>query len=191
MDSKDKSKKKHLILIIICIIFLLGISYAIFTYFSNTDKKQKIKTGTLILNLKEDNKLELVNTSPTSDVDAMQAASYNFTVENTGTETAKYQIYIIEDEEKYQADNCSDKKMPLSKIRFSVIKNQEANLIGNLGEQSGIISTPTLKAGSTDNYKVRLWIDEKASNEVAGLHFHAKLQIKAILENRTNFETGA
>lgn len=190
MKSKGKHKKK-LLFLLVAVVFILGLSYAIFNYASNTSKKQLIKTGTLILKLKEENNLKLVNKAPTSDIDAMQADSYNFTVENTGTETAKYQIYLIDDEEKYQADNCSDKKLPWSKIRFSIIKENTANLIDNLGSKNGIIYQSTLIAGKTDNFKVRLWIDEKASNEVAGLHFHAKLQVKAILENRTDFETGA
>lgn len=190
--KKEKQKKIYILWIVIIVaVFLLAASFAIFNYSSNTTTKNTIKTGTLILTLEEDNALTLVNQAPITDSDAMTGNAYTFKIKNTGTETAKYQITILQDEAKYQEDNCTNKKLPWNKIRFSIIKNSGVNIIKNLQDQDGILTTTTVEAGKTDTYALRLWIDEQAGNEVANLHLHAKIQVKAILENRNDFETGA
>lgn len=190
-DKKNKQKKYLIMGGFVAVVILLTASYALFTYAKSSDQKNTLKTGTLILNLEEEEGLTLIDSAPISDSEALKGDSYNFSIHNTGTETSKYQIYLLDDEEKYQSDNCTDKKFPWSKIKYSITKNNGNSEVGHLGAKNGIITTTTLKSGTTDRYQLRLWIDQNASNEVAGLHFHAKMQVKAILEDKTDFNTGA
>lgn len=188
MDKKSK-KKYWMVLVIIFLVAFIVASYAVFSYFKSSVGENVLKTGTLVLELDE-KALNLIDTVPLSDQDAVNAPAYEFSIKNTGTETAKYQIYISDDEVKYQNDNCSEKKLPWSHIRYSIQKEDGDNIIEPL-EGKNIIYTNILKKGMTDHYKLRLWIDERSTNEIAGLHFHAKLQVKAILEDKTDFDTGA
>ncbi len=189
--DKINKKKYWIALVVIFLVVFLVASYALFTYFKSSSGESTLKTGTLVLELNEDKALTLIDSVPISDQDAINGESYNFSIKNTGTEIAKYQIYLLDDDARYQSDNCSNKKLPWSKIRYSIQREDENSLIEQLDERNGIIYTTTLKKGMTDQYKLRLWIDEKATNEIAGLHFHAKLQVKAILEDKTDFDTGA
>lgn len=190
-DKKNKQKKYLIMGGFVAVVILLTASYALFTYSKSSDIKKTLRTGTLILNLEEEEGLTLMDSAPISDSEALNGDSYNFTIHNTGTETSKYQIYLLDDEEKYQSDNCTDKKFPWSKIKYSITKNNSNSEVGHLDAKNGIITTTTLNSGTTDHYQLRLWIDQNASNEVAGLHFHAKMQVKAILEDKTDFDTGA
>lgn len=190
MDKKIRKKYGIIVGVIFLVVFLFA-SYALFTYFKSSTGESTLKTGTLVLELNEDKALTLIDSVPLSDQDAINGESYNFSIENTGTETAKYQIYLLDDDNKYQSDHCSDKKLPWSNIRYSIQRDDENSLVEQLDDRNGILYTTTLKKGMTDQYKLRLWIDERATNEIAGLHFHAKLQVKAILEDKTDFDTGA
>lgn len=190
LDKKNK-KKYWIVLVIVFLVAFLVASYALFNYFKSSTGENTLKTGTLILELDEESALTLIDSIPLSDQDAMSGPSYNFSIKNAGTETAKYQVYLLDDDAKYQSDNCSNKKLPWSVIRYSIQREDENSLVEQLDERDGIIYTTTLKKGMTDHYKLRLWLDNKATNEIAGLHFHAKLQVKAILEDKTDFDTGA
>ena len=183
------SKRFILYIMIVLVAVVLASSLAVMD--DGTSGKNIMRTGTLILDLKEDNNLTLLNSVPTGDSEALESKeTYDFTVENTGTETAKYRIYILEDTEKYQSDNCSDKKMPWSSLRYAIDKNETKGEASDLPDDGVILST-LLESGEKDKYKLRVWINSNAGNEVSGLHFHAKLEIKAILEDRTDYDTGA
>lgn len=188
-EKKENQKRNSIVIItILAVIILFAVSYAIFTYTGKGKERNTLTTGTLRLTLEEDSNLTLANQTPIRDIDAMSVEAYTFTINNTGTETAKYQIILVQDEEKYSP---TDKKLPWSSIRFSIIKNNGINIIKNLQDQDGVLTTTTVEAGKTDQYALRLWIDEQADEEISGATLHAKIKIKAILENRNNFETGA
>lgn len=191
MKKEDKIRKNTFVIMIAATITLvLTSSFALFTYFGE-GQEHKMTTGTLVLNLTEDNSLTLANTYPMSDKEALTTKAYTFKINNIGTEDAKYKLSIIDDATKYERDGCSSEKLPWSVIKYSVKKNDGQNNIGILADNNGIIDSSTIKANSTDNYEVRLWISSTAGNEIANLHLHAKIKIQAILTNRTNYETGA
>lgn len=191
MKSEKQIKKSTLLMIVVSVVVLVfTTSFAMFTYSRLGLKSQKLDTGTLILNLKEDKPLSLIDAYPISDGTALKKEAYSFTIENTGTEEAKYRVLLEDDEESYISDNCGDKKMPWDKIKYSIKRDSSVSKIAELGSNP-IIDTHTLKVGETSSYEVRLWINSSAGSDVSGLHFHGKILVQAILSNRTDYETGA
>ena len=178
--------------IIITACLLVG-SLAAFNYNSNVDEDEinNIRTGTLVVDMEEENNLELLNSMPMSDNDAIElSSSYNFKIKNTGNKNASYRIYIYDNDEKYTEENSSDRKLPWSYIKYGLSKNDGTYMVGTL-PSDGILQTSVVNTGETDNYKLKLWINSSATEEIANMQFHGKLRVKAILENRTDYDTGA
>ncbi len=181
----------YVVIVVAIIASIIAVSYSMFSYSSNNRKKHTMETGTLIVNLDEGESISLLDRYPISDSLAEKDEdAYTFTVNNTGTETANYRIYIVDDLEAYQEDSCTDSKMPWNKLRYSVTKNNTLIKTAAL-TNDGVLYTTNLASNNSDDYEIRIWIDSTAGNEVAGLHFHSKLVVKAILENRTDYDTGA
>ncbi len=193
MKEMDNKKKIAVMSILILVLVAITVvSYAAATYAKKGSVKNTITTGTLVLELDDEKELELTDSIPTTDTSGISKEAYTFTVNNTGTEAARYRVSIVDDEEAYTSDGCSDKKIPWEDIRFSVTKNDEVTQTKNLKESDGVIDEAILNSGEEkNNYKIRVWIDSAAGNDVANHHFHAKVKIEAILGNRTDYETGA
>ena len=187
-----KNKKYvFIILVILVIVSVLAISYALFSYSSNNNNDSVLTTGTLKLNLEEKNTLSLLSTYPLSDTLAVTKEGYKFELENTGTEKSNFRLYIIDDEDSYTTNNVSESnKLDWTKIRYAVYKNDEQQIISNLNSD-GVLYTGSIDSGITDKYELKVWLSSDATNSDAGKSFYGKLRIKAILSNRTNYDTGA
>lgn len=187
--KKDKRKRVILYLIIALVIVVVGTSLALNKYSTLGTSKNVFKTGTLIVKLEDGNSLSLLNSVPMSDSDVSNLDSYKFNIKNTGTLDAKYEISLIEDEDKYNSDNCSDNKLPFTSLKYSINNGEETET--KALDDTGLLMYDTIDAGTTKNYNLKIWINENAGNEVQGKHFHAKLKVKVIPSTRTDYDTGA
>ena len=193
--EKNNNIKKFIPIIVLAVfVFLVGIGYSLsaVSFDLPGNNKNTLKTGTLIISLDSTKDLDLVSAVPTADSDGISSDSYTFKISNTGTVDSKYQISIVDDEEKYTSDNCLDKKLANSKIKYTLTESETAteNDVKTLPDD-GIIKEDLVKVDSNKTYYLRVWIDSQAGNEVAGKHFHGKVKVKAIVGDRTNYDTGA
>ncbi len=193
--EKNNNIKKFIPIIVLAVfVFLVGIGYSLsaVSFDLPGNNKNTLKTGTLIISLDSTKDLDLVSAVPTADSDGISSDPYTFKISNTGTVDSKYQISIVDDEEKYTSDNCLDKKLANSKIKYTLTESETAteNDVKTLPDD-GIIKEDLVKVDSNKTYYLRVWIDSQAGNEVAGKHFHGKVKVKAIIGDRTNYDTGA
>ncbi len=193
--EKNNNIKKFIPIIVLAVfVFLVGIGYSLsaVSFDLPGNNKNTLKTGTLIISLDSTKDLDLVSAVPTADSDGISSDPYTFKISNTGTVDSKYQISIVDDEEKYTSDNCLDKKLANSKIKYTLTESETAteNDVKTLPDD-GIIKEDLVKVDSNKTYYLRVWIDSQAGNEVAGKHFHGKVKVKAIVGDRTNYDTGA
>ena len=72
-----------------------------------------------------------------------------------------------------EEDGCGDKLLDKSRLKYS-IDGGESVILSTMGEEY-IVATNTLGAGESVVIEVRMWIDENATNEVLGKHYHGKL----------------
>ena len=196
--EKGVNRRKTIVIMVclgVALITVVVASYALFQFNLTGNTRNTISTGTLELQLDEEKQVTLYRAfknsvaEPVSDNEGLSSTPYRFTVRNTGTKDSRYRIMMIDDEEMYARDGCS--KLPWDKVKYSITMNQGAAKIQYLSFNNGILDETILPAGGVNTYEIRLWIDSKASNEIVGLHFHSKINIKGILSNKTDYDTGA
>ena len=165
-------------IVIILIIVAVGITYAWLTTTLRGEKEYVLKAGTLNLILDE-NSSEVINIAeayPMSDEEGKaQEVVYRFTVENTGTVAAGYEIYL--DDAEIEA---SDIRVDDSNIKYDLRMNEGPREGGLLSETDNRkIEDSILNVGQSRSYELRLWLKEDSTanyNEV----FSGKLRIEAI-----------
>lgn len=183
MDKEKKEHKFSLIILAICLLFcVIAVSYAAWIKIFNGEQEQSIDTATLILTLNESesNEISLINTIPVSDTKGLTYEPYTFELQNSGSIEANYRIKIIDDDDKYIDDGCSDKKLDWANIRYSFKKNNEVATIGNLSDVNGVLNIGKIDANQIDKYSLILWIKADATNEIMDRHFHGIIKVDAI-----------
>ena len=187
---KEESKKKRILKILGLIgLFLIvfGLSYALFTVTLNGTKKVKIKSGKLELQLLDANnnpiyitdqnnttsyEINLDEQVPVSDDVGLDSTAFEFKLKNSGNVKASYTIYLddvaLEEGEERLADEY---------VRYSLTKNgSEEN---PRGLSSRELDKGTIEADNTTNeYTLKIWIAEDATNEAMDKVFNATLRVE-------------
>lgn len=184
-NIKKKNKKeitKIAFLAVILLTIVLGTSYAFFTIFIDEGTESEIVAGTFNVKFYEGRNINLTNTSPMSDEEGLATDGYTFTIENTGTINANYNVSL---EEKTATGNTLDKKY----IKYSVkVGDGDWSTPRILGDnQNGmLINNGELSATPGENqvkYEIKLWLREDADNSVQGKSFSARLVVSGVQNN--------
>ncbi len=194
MKKKEKLQSKKVIIWLIAAIAICGVlvTYAALQYAKRGKETNQLTTGTLILEL-DDGAADGITIDPAipkEDVDGLKTTSYTFVLRNTGTTAAEYRISLIDDEEAYLEDHCSDNRMPHSALKTAITKDSGDENISLLDENDDYLDTGELKPKGEITYTLKLWIDQSAENDIEGTHFHGKIKLEGIVKGRKNFETG-
>lgn len=186
--NKKKENKLGLVVLILCLLIcFVAVGYAVWTQVFKGEKEQQINTATLVLTLDDDasDGISLLNSVPVSDQKGLTFKPYTFSVKNSGTTNANYRVMIVNDTEKYESDNCSDKKLDWSNIKYSFSKNNEAATTGLLSDTAGVLNIGTINVGENDSYSLKLWIKSEAQNEIMNQHFHGIIKVEAVQEDQS------
>ncbi len=180
--EKKEHKLGMIVLVLSIFICLIAVGYAVWTRVFTGDKENSIDTATLILTLdeSESNEISLIHTVPVSDEKGLTFKPYTFKVKNSGTIAANYRLKIVDNEELYESDGCSSKKLDWSNIKYSFKKNDEVATTGILEDIDGVLNIGTIDNGDTDTYSLILWIKSEATNEIMNQHFHGIIKVEAI-----------
>lgn len=179
-------------LIIIAIIFLsvivIGSSFALFVVNISGNTTNKIKLGSLVLNLDEtaSNGISINPAYPLTDQEGLaNTPKYIFTLKNDGTLNADFTIQLTD-------ITTANKKMAYSVIRYNLKKqlydsssnlktNQPADRTGYLSDlvvgSKIILDEGTLQSHEKTTYTLNIWMDYDAGNEYQGSAFKGKLKI--------------
>lgn len=181
-----------LIAILIVVTLFIASSYALWKVTIYQETENIIETGCFSLSFEEADSINLDNTYPMPNESGMKTKPYQFTIRNTCTVDAKYTIYL-------NTLAVNGTKLDDSLIKYSLIKTGGAVAVAtNLDSaktnfdtshftfdkkilKSYEIGSGTLQGstsetsndGAFDTYELRLWIDEEATNEIAGQTFEA------------------
>ena len=194
MKKNNSIKKEYKLgLIVLCISILIcitSISYAIWSQLIEGKTKNVITTAKLDINFQnEENEINIKNAVPVSDSTGINSNDYVFELKNTGTIDSNYRLSLVYDEDKYEEDNCQDKKLEFSNIKY-VIKeasNNEnnANNIEILSEDNGNIYEGEISPGEVKKFSLKLWIKSDADNSIIGKHFHGTVKVEAIQNSQS------
>ena len=158
----------------------LGSAYAIFTSVSKSSDYNVVKAGTLNIDFGSDssNVIDLSGKYPMSDSEGEALTPYTFTITNTGTLPADYEIYLEDDTDMITQDGCSTKQLDKNSIKYKL--NSESARI--LSTSKRLLATGTLNQGESVTNKLYVWIKENASNDVLGKHYHGKIVVNGVNE---------
>ena len=195
MDKKNSNNKKEykLGLIVLCISILIGItsvSYAVWTQLIEGKTKNSLTTAKLDIDFQnEENEINLEDAIPVSDSKGINSKEYVFELKNTGTIDSNYRLSLVYDEDKYEEDNCQDKKLEFSNIKY-VIKELDstentANNVEVLNENNGNIYEGEISSGEVKKFSLKLWIKSDADNSIMGKHFHTMVKVEGIQKSQS------
>jgi len=167
-----KNKKKIMIIssVLLVVIALLGTSYALFSLVVQGETTQVIKSGKLVLTLKDDlsKGVTITNGMPLTDSQGKNTEVYNFTLENTGNFPSTYTL-------SFEDVAVEDERMSDSVVKVYVTKGGTAlsdpvilSSLTNREFDSGV-----LEIGESVDYTLQLWIDYSAGNDVQNTVFKA------------------
>ena len=173
-----KAKKKQIIvtvlLIAICLLTLVGSSYALFTKTLSSTKKISVQAGTLKVDFAEGNRINLSNVAPMSDSDGMNTTPYTFTITNSGSVAA---YYTIRNEE--ESSNTLNNKY----IKYRLISdNYDSGIktLDTMGSGYYILSSEnTLAVGKSITYKLYLWLSSEADNDAQNKTYQSKIVVQS------------
>ena len=180
-NNNKKYNKKEYTKIAFLGVFLLtiicGTSYAFLSQVITSKKNVEVTAGTFVINFKEKNTIDLKNAVPMTDQEGMNTESYVFSVNNTGSLDAKYDISLEEN-----SNNTLDRKY----VKYSIKEGDgEWSSPALLSTGLNLKTGRSLGSGATDSYEIKIWLDETATNEVQGKTYGAKVVINAVQTNST------
>ena len=162
-------------------IISLGSAYAVFTSVSKSADYNVIKVGTLNIDFGSDssNTINLTGQYPMSDEEGLKLKPYKFTIQNTGTLTADYEVFIQDDQDMINFDNCSGNQLNKDYIRYKLDTGSPANLSSIAGSNYKI-ATGSLEPGGSVTYTLYVWIREGVGNDVLAKHYHGKIVVNGV-----------
>lgn len=164
--GEDYIEKKSIPFFIISILFFIaGVLYALWTIPKSKGDPNVISSGCFkIIFTEGSSNVDLINAYPISDEQGALTNAYNFTIENTCSLAASYQVNL---------ESLENTTLNLSRIKIS-IDNEEPVLISSLdnsyttvsdAKESKILKSGKLTAGTTKSYSLRLWLDNSNEND--------------------------
>ena len=180
-----KMAKRQLLVTLLSIlgvtIISLGSAYAVFTSVSKSKDYNVIKVGTLNIDFGTDssNTINLSGQYPMSDEEGLKLTPYTFTIKNTGTLTADYEVFIQDDQDMITQDNCSGNQLNKDYIRYKLDTGTPANLSLIAGSNYKI-ATGSLEPNGSVTYTLYVWIREGVGNDVLSKHYHGKIVVNGV-----------
>ena len=187
LDTTKKENKLGLLVLILSIVICIAtISYAMWSNIYHGKKENVLKTGTLVLKLNEKSEsISLLNTIPLSDRKGMEQEAYTFSLQNTGTADANYRLSIVDDDEYYNTDNCTNNKLDWKFLRYALTEDNTTPVIANLNEHSGVLKEGTIESNKEITFTLNIWINSSTTITEMGKHFHGKIKVDAIQSDQT------
>ena len=175
-EKKTQSIPKQLFALAFVLIVLVAGSYAWLTLQVTGEKTNVLRAGTLSLVLDDTTSggIKLEKAVPISDEKGKTGTEYTFTLQNKGTKTASYTIYLDD-----VALETNEKRMDDSKVKYQLIKNSKGTvaLLNTLSDK--ILDSGEITGSTTNTYSLRVWMDSAAGNEVMGTILSKQLRVEA------------
>jgi len=188
-------KKKSIIIftITITLITVIGVSYAVWIANYQQTGMNKLATSCFSLSLTDEkNNIQLTNAYPITDEEGEQLTPYSFTVTNTCNLFASYTINL---------EVLENSTLPIEYVKVMVNKEQmktfdqyETTTTTITGaKNSKILASGSLGAGDSEEYSIRLWMDENVtidSPNAMNTAFRSKVVVVGQVSNYSPVEQG-
>lgn len=168
MKSKFKFKeffKQQIVAITISIAILvfalIGTTYAVYIRIHESSTTQSIESGDLSVSFTSGNIYSPTDMTPMLDSDGLKTTGFSFTIENTGTIPADYQIRL--------SNTDTDNLLDWQYIRYSIDGSDPKTLSTTILSETeqGLIYSGRIKVGETLNHVLKVWV---ILNETDGVY---------------------
>lgn len=198
-ENKKNDKIAKLLGIIIGIILIIGISYGLFQIVLTGKKTNKIVTGTLKLDIVETSEenplkytnIELNNAYPMTNEEGLETKPYTFTLKNTGSIDAKYEICLSVLKTSTLSDNMIKFAIrrqvgELESAPMLLSETQKLETVDNDNNEVYLYSLDegTIDVGESIDYKLNLWVDYDANNDAMNKEMTAKIWVNGFQKNK-------
>ena len=198
-SSMQKYKKRMLILCIMLVVVLMvtGVSYAVFTNYSSQTDANTLAASCMDLEFNGQNEINLLNTYPISEGEALEQRPYTFTIKNKCDNYIEY--YVIAS--VISTTNKVDSKY----VKVSLLGDNDLN--GTVINTLESISTPQSlsKYNITENYilkrgdgiskdesrtfNFRMWLDSNNKDiwtreDIEGKDYQVKISVVGTVKTR-------
>ena len=171
----EKKKKKIWLIggLVLCLVAVIGITFAFFSTGGTQDTANTFTSGCLNIELTDaSSSIKLTNTYPISDVEGVDSTSYDFTIRNTCDTPTNYSINLESLNQVSNSLNADYIKVSLSSDTFDNVISKLSDNIVATPEIDGAYEAYTLYTGNlganeTKTYHLKLWIDYDAMVEQA------------------------
>lgn len=189
MKNKNRLFKHQILItaitVFVLVVSMIGGSYAIFSSTSKADEYNALMVGELEISYVDTGDgygdiLSLNGSYPISDEEGKSSEPYRFNVVNTGTIAADFKIKIEYDDSIIEEDGCSNNLLDFKYVKYQFDNNEPAILGDQEGSGYVVYEAENLLPGSSEIHEIRMWIDEDATNDVLGKHFHGKVVIESV-----------
>jgi len=177
-------------MILLCFI---GVSYALWQVNVKQTNENKIASSCFNLSLtREQNTINLQNAYPVYDEDGKKLIPYTFTITNTCDLFAGYTLSL---------EILEGSTLPIKYVRSMVnnegIENLNTREVSEKSISSSVdsrvLAVGTLGSGESNDYKLRLWIDENVTlndTDAIGKTLKAKVVVKGTVSTYNPIEQG-
>ena len=161
-------------------IVSLGSAYAIFTSVSKSADYNVIKVGTLNIDFGDaSNTIDLQGQYPMSDEEGLKLEPYKFTIQNTGSLIADYEVFIQDDTDMINNDNCAGNQLNKDYIKYK-LDTGNPTILSSIAGSNYKIATGSLEPGGSVTYTLYVWIREGVGNDVLNKHYHGKIVVNGV-----------
>ena len=184
----EKKKKKVWIIggLVLCLVAVIGITFAFFSTGGTQDTANTFTSGCLNIELTDaSSSINLTNTYPISDVEGVDSTSYDFTIRNTCDTPTNYSINLESLNQVSNSLNADYIKVSLSSDTFDNVISKLSTNTKATPELDGAYEAYTLYTGNlganeTKTYHLKLWIDYDATvSEAANKTYSSKINVIA------------
>lgn len=175
------------IALLVVVLTAVGTSYALFKMNITSGTTFKIVTGTLKLEISDsesDGTITLNNLIPMSDATALSQPGYSFTLTNTGSIDSQYTMYLEDVIPSGETKTRISDSLIKVNLTNTTTNTSTTYTLSNLTDR--VLEVGTLNAGNnnTNNYVLRIWLDQSATNAEKNKYFAVKIRVDGLQANQ-------
>ena len=200
MNQKLRSYKKRMLILCIMLAVVLvmsGVSYAIFTSYSSQSDANTLAASCMDLEFNGQNEINLLNTYPISEGEALEQTPYTFTIKNNCDNYIEYYVIasVISTTNKVDSKYVKVSLLGDNDLNGAVINTLESISTPQSLSKYSISENFILKRGDgitkdeSRTFNFRMWLDSNnpdiwTSEDVEGKDYQVKISVVGTVRTR-------
>ena len=198
-QSLYRYKKRMLILCVMLAVVLMitGVSYAVFTSYSSQSDANTLAASCMDLEFNGQNEINLLNTYPISEGEALEQTPYTFTIKNKCDNYIEYYVIasVISTTNKVDSKYVKVSLLGDNDLNGAVINSLESISTPQSLSKYNITENYILKKGDgiskdeTRTFNFRMWLDSNnseiwTSEDIEGKNYQVKISVVGTVKTR-------